>query len=399
MSSHNAPRRNAAEALTGPIDATQSRAYPCAHQPQNNVENLVSEAANVATKLTQGPFQTQCVFGNEDVVPGTSVAGVSGRLGDPKLASMQKMVLDSVPEGSQVKIIYIITKENGNNDLRAGTANNAAAAQAGPSEVDRFVQQNNAVQDRIRAQIRQHRQGEDHEEENEDSSLRPRKRRRASCRVSSLHMSPRGLKTEQEDGEKDDIDVKPEHDTARSVPQSIKYEEENLEEHSGEDRGFSQQQIAPGSTQLSPAEMLAHVRRERLMLDHEQEEEREEQAREQVDNEVNEETDLEALFFAAPDDVINRSIPGSHAMPRMTPSLRGLPWGNSFASPARIAQQTNASDNNYDGNKDDGKESLRMRYTGGLFEDSFVRHAGTSPAEDPYSRLQSLKDFGFPGWH
>ncbi|KAJ0315426.1 hypothetical protein COL5a_011983 [Colletotrichum fioriniae] len=269
MSSHNIPKRNATGAFATPIDPPQLRAHPRDHQQQDGNENLIDETAKMAKRLTEGPSQTQCVFGNEDIVPGTSIAGVSGRLGDPKLASMQKMVLDSVPEGSQVKIIYLITKEDGNNDLRAGIINNAAAAQAGPSEAGRIVQQNNAVQDRTRAQALQNRQGEDHDEEDEDVSLRPRKRRRASCRVSPLHMSLRGLKAEQEDEESE--------------------------------------------------------------------------IKEEADDEVKEEVDDEALFFAAPDEVINRSISSSHAMHRTTPSLYGLPSGNSFPSSTRTAQHINRS--------------------------------------------------------
>ncbi|KAK1715553.1 uncharacterized protein BDZ83DRAFT_655727 [Colletotrichum acutatum] len=330
MSSQIIRKRNATGAFATPIDPPQLRAHPRAHQQKDDNENLIDETAKMAKRLTEGPSQTQCVFGNEDIAPGTSIAGVSGRLGDPKLASMQKMVFDSVPEGSQVKIIYLITKikEDGNNDLRAGTANNAAAAQAGPSEVNRFVRQNNPVQDRARAQAHQHIQGEDHDEEDEDVSLRPRKRRRASCRVSPLHMSPRGLKTEKED-------------------------EEEREE----------------------------------LIKEEVDDEVDDEVKEEVDDEVKEEIDDEALFFAAPDEVINRSISSSYAMHRMTPSLYGLLSGNSFPSPARTAQPTNASDNNDDSNEDDGEESFQVRYTGGFFEDYFVAHAGAFPTKDPDPRL------------
>ncbi|KAK1469611.1 hypothetical protein CMEL01_01378 [Colletotrichum melonis] len=334
MSSHSIPKRNATGAFATPIDPPQLRAHPRAHQQQDGNENLIDETAKMAKRLNESPSQTQCVFGNEDIVPGTSIAGVSGRLGDPKLASMRKMVLDSVPEGSQVKIIYLITKENENNDLRAGTANNAAATQAGPSEVGRFVQQNNAVQDRTRAQVHQHRQGEDHDEEDEDVSLRPRKRRRASCRVSPLHISPRGLKTEQEDEEESEKQIKGEVD---------------------------------------------------------------DEFKEEVDDEVKEEVDDEALFFAAPDEVINRSFSSTHAMHRTTPSLYGLPSGNSFPSSTRTAQHINPSDDNDDGDEDDGEEPVQVRYTGGYFDNFFAAYDAAFSAEDPYPYLRSLDDLDFPG--
>ncbi|KAI3531828.1 hypothetical protein CSPX01_13899 [Colletotrichum filicis] len=338
MSSHNIPKRNATGAFATPIDPPQLRAHPRAHQQQDGNENLIDETAKMAKRLTEGPSQTQCVFGNEDIVPGTSIAGVSGRLGDPKLASMQKMVLDSVPEGSQVNIIYLITKENENNDLRAGTANNAAAAQAGPSEVGRFVQQNNAVQDRTRAQVHQHRQGEDHDEEDEDVSLRPRKRRRASCRVSPLHISPRGIKTEQEDEEESEKQIKEEVD-----------------------------------------------------------DEVDDEFKEEVDDEFKEEVDDEALFFAAPDEVINRSFFSTHAMHRTTPSLYGLPSGNSFPLSTRTAQQINPSDDNDDGDEDDGEEPVQVRYTGSYFDNFFAAYDAAFSAEDPYPYLRSLDDLDLPG--
>ncbi|KXH47116.1 hypothetical protein CSIM01_13210 [Colletotrichum simmondsii] len=254
MSSHNIPKRNATGAFATPIDPPQLRANPRAHQQQDGNENLIDETAKMAKRLTEGPSQTQCVFGNDDIAPGTSIAGVSGRLGDPKLASMQKMVLDSVPEGSQVKIIYLITKikEDGNNDLRAGTADNAAAAHVGPSEVDRFVQQNNAVQDRTRAQVHQHRQ--------------------------------------------------------------------------------------------------------------------------------------------APDDDITRSIPSSHAMHRATLSLDSPHFDTSFHFSVRIAQQTNASNSNSDGDEEDDEGLVRVRYNGDPFENFFTAYAAAFPSEDlpPYRRLDDV---------
>ncbi|KAK1471612.1 hypothetical protein CCUS01_06096 [Colletotrichum cuscutae] len=338
MSSHNIPKRNATGVFATPIDPPQLRAHTRAHQQQGGNGNLVNETAKMAKRLTEGPSQTQCVFGNEDIAPGTSIAGVSGRLGDPKLASMRKMVLDSVPEGSQVKIIYLITKENENNDLRAGTANNAAAAQAGPSEVGRFVQQNNAVQDRTRAQVHQHRQGEDHDEEDEDVSLRPRKRRRASCRVSPLHISPRGLKTEQED----------EEESEKQIKEEVDYEVDD-------------------------------------------------EFKEEVDDEVKEEVDDEALFFTEPDEVINRSLTSTHAMHRTTPSLYGLPSGNSFPSSTRNARQINPSDDNDDGDEDDGEEPVQVRYTGGYFDNFFAAYDAAFSAEDPYPYLRSLDNLDFPG--
>ncbi|KAK1717288.1 hypothetical protein BDP67DRAFT_487681 [Colletotrichum lupini] len=346
MSSHNIPKRNATGAFATPIDPPQLRAHPRAHQQQDGNENLIDETAKMAKRLTEGPSQTQCVFGNEDIAPSTSIAGVSGRLGDPKLASMQKMVLDSVPEGSQVKIIYLITKENENNDFRAGTDNNAAAAQAGPFEVGRFVQQNNAVQDRTRAQVHQHRQGEDNDEEDEDVSLRPRKRRRASCRVSPLHISPRGLKTEQEDEEESEKQIKEEVDDE---------------------------------------------------VDDEFKEEVDDEFEEEVDDEVKEEVDDEALFLAAPDEVINRNFSITHAMHRTTPSLYGLPSGNSFPSSTRTAQQINPSDDNDDGDEDDGEEPVQVRYTGSYFDNFFAAYDAAFSAEDPYPYLRSLDDLDFPG--
>ncbi|KXH65005.1 hypothetical protein CNYM01_13626 [Colletotrichum nymphaeae SA-01] len=337
MSSHNIPKRNATGAFATPTDPPQLRAHPRAHQQQDGNENLIDETAKMAKRLTEGPSQTQCVFGNEDIAPGTSIAGVSGRLGDPKLASMQKMVLDSVPEGSQVKIIYIITKEDGNDDLRAGIADNAAAAQAGPSEAGRFVQQNNAVQDRTRAQVHQHRQGGNYDEEDEDMSPRPRKRRRASCRVSPLHMSPRGLKTEQEDDEEEEEQIKEEPDD------EIK-------------------------------------------------EEVDDEFKEEIDDEFKEEVDDEALFFTAPDEVINRSISSPHAMHRTTPSLCSPHFRIGFPFSVRTVQQTNASASNSGGDEDGDEESGPVRYNGDPFENFYTLYAAAFPSEDlpPYRRLDDV---------
>ncbi|KAF4784984.1 hypothetical protein HER10_EVM0001403 [Colletotrichum scovillei] len=353
MSSRNIPKRNATGAFATPIDPPQLRAHPRAHQEQDGNENLIDETAKMAKKLTESPSQTQCVFGNEDIAPGTSIAGVSGRLGDPKLASMRKMVLDSVPEGSQVKIIYIVTKEDGNNDLRAGIADNAAAARAGSSEVGRFVQRNNAVQDRIRARVHQHRLGENHDEEDEDVSPRPRKRRRASCRVSPLHMSPGGLKIKQEDEDEEEEQIKEEAD-------------DEIQE-----------------------EVDDEVKEE---VDDEVKEEVDDEFKEEIYNEFNEEVDDEALFYPAPNEVTNRSISSSHDMHRATFSLDSPHFDTSFLSSVRTAHQTNTSDSNNNGDEEDDEELVQVRYTGDYFENFYNAYAAAFPSEGlpPYRRWDDL---------
>ncbi|KAK1654923.1 hypothetical protein BDP81DRAFT_389933 [Colletotrichum phormii] len=405
----SAPRRIAYEVFATPIDLPRRIAQPFPHDYQrgqreaqaqekvDNNEKIVGETARMAETLTKGASQTQCVFSDEDVIPGTSIAGVSGRLGDAKLVSMQRMVMDSVPKGSQVKIIFIISKENGNNG-QAGAANNAVAAEAGPADNDRIVQGDNAVQDRIRVQIRQHGRGQaggiqaDENDEEDDISPRPRKRRRlgtpfprASRRaMAPMHVSPGDVKAEEDEDEDN----------------SVKNEGENLEERDEENGGPPQQQGIPGFALLSPAEMLATARRERLMHG-------DEQIKDEPKKEVKEENDAEALFFSTPDEVIDRfsrSHPSLQAMDRETRSLYGLP--SSFPSPARPAhasQQNNASDNDDgddDNNNNNEEESFQTRYAGISFDEFLAGHAGPFSSEDPYPRLRSLNDgTNYPGYH
>lgn len=168
-------------------------------------------------------------------------------------------------------------------------------------------------------------------------SPRPRKRRRASCRVSPLHISPRGLKTEQEDDEEEEEQIKEEAD----------------------------------------AEIKEEV---------------DDEFKEEVDDEFKEEADDGALFFPAPDQVIHRSISSPHAMHRTTPSLYSPHFDTSFLSSVRTAQQTNASESNNAGGEDDDDESVQVRHTGDYFENFYNAYAAAFPSEDlpPYRRWDDL---------
>ncbi|KAK1672803.1 hypothetical protein BDP55DRAFT_770620 [Colletotrichum godetiae] len=402
----SAPRRSAYEAFAAPIDHPRRIAQPFPHDYQrgqrearaqektDNSEKIVGETAKMAETLTEGASQTQCVFSDEDIIPGTSIAGVSGRLGDAKLVSMQRMVMDSVPEGSQVKIIYIISKKENDNNGQVGAANNAAAAEAGPADNDRIVLLNNAVKDRIRAQIRQRGGGQADEDDEEDGiSQRPRKRLRLGTpflRVSRramapMHVSPGDVKAEEDEDEEN----------------SVKHEGENLEEHDEENGEPSQQQGIPGFALLSPAEMLATARRERLMHGEEQ---IKHELKEEVDEEVKEENDAEALFFSIPNEVIyrfSRSHPSLRAMGRETRSLYRLP--SSFPSPARpahTAHQNNISDNDNGDDDNNEEQYFQTRYAGVPFDEFLAGHAGPFLDEDPYPLLRSLNDgTDYHGYH
>ncbi|OHE91776.1 hypothetical protein CORC01_12903 [Colletotrichum orchidophilum] len=175
MSSRRAPKR---KALFGLSDLHTSHSHP---HPQQEDDKLANETSKILKTLTESTSHTQCVFSDEDVIPDSTLVGVSGRLGDTKLASMQKMVTDSIPEGTQVKIIYVISKiDNG--------------PQAKDYDDPIFIE-NYIIKESIRGQIRQHEQNQAEEDDEEDFPPQPKKLRRGTA--SSVPEPPVNMKSKE----------------------------------------------------------------------------------------------------------------------------------------------------------------------------------------------------------
>lgn len=61
------------------------------------------------------------------------------------------------------------------------------------------------------------------------------------------------------------------------------------------------------------------------------------------------------------------------------------------------AQHINPSDDNDDGDEDNGEEPGQVRYNGGYFDNFFAAYDAAFSAEDPYPYLRSLDDLDLPG--